>query len=97
MGVSVFRVPRRLYWVADRSRLVPHGDPEAAFLAFPAGAELSDVEARRYGFLDAVDAPVEAEKQHREITRNKMRGRPLDKAAVVEQTTTETTVVKEKP
>lgn len=75
MGVSVFKVPRRLYWTSDRSRLVPHGDAEAAFLAFPAGAELSLEEARRYRILDTLDTPVVAEKMVEE-PRNKMRGRP---------------------
>jgi hypothetical protein len=104
MGLSIYRVPRRLYWTADRSRLVEHGDVEAAFLAYPAGESISLLEAERNGLLALVDAPVTpaavgpvAVEKHREITRNKMRGRPEDKTAVVQQTVTETTVVKEKP
>ena len=89
----MYRVPRRLYWVADRSRLVPHGHMEAAFLAFPAGMELSMEEARRFGLLDTVDTPVAAEKLRAEPARNKMRARPADKAAGA---AVETTVLREK-
>lgn len=77
---SAYRVPARLYWVADRSRLVRHGDPEAAFLAFPAGAELSIEEARRFRLLDTVDTPVTPEKLRAE-PENKRGARPADKAA----------------
>jgi len=73
----MFRVPERLYYTADRSRLVKHGDPTAAFLAFIANQELSDEEALRFGLTQPVvavetldNAPVE-----------KQRPRPLDKAA----------------
>lgn len=79
MGVSVYKVPRRLYWTADKSRLVPHGDVDAAFLAFPSGYELSLEEARRFRLLDTLDTPVVApvpEKMVAELPRNKMRGRP---------------------
>lgn len=60
MGVAVFTVPRRLYWDKARIRLVEHGDPAAAFLAFPPGTELSLEEARRFRLLDLVDTPVTA-------------------------------------
>lgn len=80
MGLAVYRVPRRLYWVADRSRLVSHGSPEAAFLAFPAGAELSLEEARRFRLLDTIDTPVTPEKMRGE-PENKRGARPADKAA----------------
>jgi hypothetical protein len=81
MGVSIYKVPRRLYWTADRSRLVEHGDMEAAFLAYPAGEEISMEEARRFGFLDTLDTPVTPEKAV-DAAENKMRAaRPADKAA----------------
>lgn len=93
MGLSVHRVQRRLYWTADRSRLVAHGDPAGAFLAFPAGAELSMEEARRYGLLEPV---VDVELMGNTPTPGKQRLRPLDKSgvrpadkgAVVERTVT---------
>jgi hypothetical protein len=99
MGLSIYRVPRRLYWTADRSRLVEHGDVEAAFLAYPAGESISLLEAQRNGLLDLVapSAPVVAEKLGAEPA-NKMRGRRADKAShVIEHNVVETTVVKEKP
>lgn len=101
MGLSIYRIPRRLYWTADKSRLVEHGDVEAAFLAYPAGESISLLEAQRNGLIELLDptdaVPAVAEK-HREITRNKMRGRPgADKGVVIENNTIETTVVKEKP
>lgn len=71
----MFVVPERLYYNADRRRLVGHGDPEAAFLAFPAGAELSDDNARRSG----VTAFYE-EKRREQAPQNKMRARPADKS-----------------
>jgi hypothetical protein len=103
MGISVFRVPRRLYWTADRGRLVQHGDVDAAFLAFPAGHELALEEARRFGLLDTVDTPVTAEKLAAEPP-NKMRGRaankgvkPVATGAHIENNFVETTdVVREK-
>jgi hypothetical protein len=47
----MFRVERHKWWTADRSRLVDSGDPGAAFLAYPAGSEVPDDEARRVGLL----------------------------------------------
>lgn len=42
-------VKGRWFWTGDRKRLVLEGDPEAAFLAYPSGVEISDLEARRVG------------------------------------------------
>lgn len=69
----MFIVPERLYRT-EGGVLVRHGDPAAAFLAFPAGTELSDEEATRHGLVaffavKAKDAP-----------ENKMVARPADKA-----------------
>lgn len=44
-------VDQRIYRTAD-GRLCSEGDPEAAFLVYPAGTELSDEEARRAGLLE---------------------------------------------
>lgn len=44
----MFKVTRRVYRTID-NRLVEHGDPEAAFLAYAVGDEVSDQEARRVG------------------------------------------------
>jgi hypothetical protein len=70
----MFKVPERLYRTTD-GRLVRHNDPEAAFLAFPAGAELSDEEARRYGV-----AGFFAEKARAAAPQNKLGARPSDKS-----------------
>lgn len=72
----MFRVEKRLYWVADRGRLVRHGDPEAAFLAFTPGQELPDEEARRCGLL------VDPEEKTAPAPENKLGARPADKTAV---------------
>ena len=66
-------VTERIYRTDD-GRLVGHGDPDAAFLAFPKGHELSAAEADRYGvtaYLAAKSAPQVA---------NKMAARPVDKS-----------------
>jgi hypothetical protein len=39
----------RLYHTADKARLVPEGDPEAAFLAVTPGQEFTDAEAEALG------------------------------------------------
>lgn len=67
----MFKVTERVYRTVD-GRLVRHGDPTAAFLAFPAGMELSDEEARRSGLLELM------EKSRRPA--DKMAPRPRDKA-----------------
>lgn len=72
----MFRVPERLYWTADRTRLVRHGDVEAAFLAWPAGEEIPDEEARRCGLLAGHE-----QKQRKAAPANKVGARPTDKTA----------------
>jgi hypothetical protein len=42
-----------MWWTADRSRLVPTGDPDAAVLAYTAGDEVADSEAARVGLVPA--------------------------------------------
>lgn len=37
------QAPTRLWWNADKTRLVKDGDEEAAILAYPAGAELAAI------------------------------------------------------
>jgi hypothetical protein len=50
---------KHYWWTADRTRVVPDGDPEAAFLAFAKGHEVADTLARSYGMLRD-DQPEEA-------------------------------------
>lgn len=71
------RVRQRLYHTADKSRLVTESSPEAAFLAFPAGAEMSDEEAERFGV-------AAFEKSLR--PRDKMQ-RPVNKGATTKEST----------
>jgi hypothetical protein len=47
----VFRVAAHVWRTTD-GRLVPSGDPDAAFLAYPAGSEFSDQEAARRGLTE---------------------------------------------
>lgn len=59
------KVKSHVWWNADRSALVPTGSPDAAFLAYAAGDDITDDEARRAGLLSAepvlpVAAPVAA-------------------------------------
>lgn len=46
----------RLYLDATRTRVVKHGDPDAAYLLVCAGGVLDYEKARRYGLVE--DAPV---------------------------------------
>lgn len=47
----VYKVPKHIWRTAD-GRLVPDGDLEAAFLAYPKGDELTDHDAEANGVLD---------------------------------------------
>lgn len=71
-----FTVPERLYKTTD-GRLVRHNDPAAAFLAFPAGHELSEEEAQRWG----VTAFYAAEKARSAPIESKMAAPPPNKGA----------------
>jgi hypothetical protein len=54
-------IDQRWCWTADRSRLVPDGHPDAAFLAYTPGTEIPEDEARKAGLLPAPGpAPVTA-------------------------------------
>jgi len=69
-----YKVPHHIWRTTD-GRLVPTGDPDAAFLAYPAGEELADHDAEARGLLDvypskAVDKP-----------QDKAMSKPEDKAA----------------
>lgn len=74
-----FKVPERLYRT-EEGQLVRHGDPSAAFLAFPAGHEMSDEEAVRWGVRAFYDAAAKA--RPAATVENKMAARPADKGAV---------------
>lgn len=46
-----YKTDRRLYVTADGSRLVDENDPEAAYLLAPAGEEIPDDVAEKYGLV----------------------------------------------
>lgn len=69
----MFRVDRHV-WRTEDGRLVPHGDPDAAFLAYPAGAEFSDQEAARRGLTELLAG-------HATQLDAKAVDKPADKAA----------------
>jgi hypothetical protein len=43
----------RYYLTADKRRVVPHGDPDAAFLYCAVGSEVDSDEAKRLGLFEA--------------------------------------------
>jgi hypothetical protein len=61
----MYKVPRHIWRTTD-GELVPHGHPDAAFLAYAAGDELSDTEAQARGLLT--------------VYPEKARRKPADKA-----------------
>ena len=72
-----FVIKERLYHTADKSRLVRHGDLDAAFLAFTVGQELTDEEALRFGVIAFYAEPVVRQGR---TPANKMAARPADKS-----------------
>jgi hypothetical protein len=51
--MAAYQVPEHI-WRTKDGRLVLTGDPDAAFLAYARGDEMSEDEAKRRGILDAV-------------------------------------------
>lgn len=64
-----YRVEKHLWWNADKTVLVPSGDPDAAFLAYPAGDDITDEQARAAGLLPAGPPPRSPE----EVAEAKLR------------------------
>lgn len=58
----MFTATERLYYTSDRTKIVRHGDVDAAFLFLPVGGETSDAEAQALGLhnLDEARIPTEA-------------------------------------
>lgn len=69
----MYKVPRHI-WRTQDGRLVQHGDIEAAFLAYPAGEEMTERDAEAKGVLavygKSADKPAD-----------KAVAKPADKAA----------------
>lgn len=70
----------RWYWTTEKARLVPEGDPDAAFLAYPDGTEIPDGEAERVGLLLA---PVE--KLAPQLQDKMLRTTPRNKTTIVKE------------
>lgn len=77
-------IGRRIYLVADQSRAVEDGDPEAAILLCPAGGEIPRAKAERYGLLEpaaAEPATGEAEDEPAEKARQQVPNKARSRAA----------------
>ena len=70
----MYRVPQHIWKTAD-GKLVPHGHPDAAYLAYAAGDELTDHDAQARGLL-----AVYPEKAKRKPA-DKAMAKPADKSA----------------
>ena len=70
-----FRVERHKWWNSDKSKLVETGDPDAAFLAYPAGTEIPDGEARKVGLV----AEVKPKPETKPAPQAKAVAKPNDK------------------
>jgi hypothetical protein len=72
--VSGYVADRRLYLVADKSRVVEEGHPDAAFLLCSPGKVVPEAEAKRLGLLKEPE-PVKAEPEPvKESPKKKPRG-----------------------
>jgi len=52
------KVQGRWYWNATRTAIVPEGDTDAAFLAYPHGEEIPDEEAKMVGLSAKMQRPT---------------------------------------
>lgn len=80
-----YRATERLYFNADRSKVVQEGDPEAASLFTTPGKEISAEDAERFGLIPAKAAKADkAEapetKAEDEPAENKAKAAPENKA-----------------
>lgn len=73
------KAPHHLWRTAD-GRLVQTGHLDAEVLAYPAGSEIPDDEARKLGLLDE-KKPAKADADTKQATpaANKQRGKAADK------------------
>lgn len=75
-GGGSVRADRRLYLTADKSRVVEHGDPDAAWLLAGVGGQIPPAEADRLG-LEVRDGRVQLRAvAPPEIARSEDEGRP---------------------
>ena len=69
---------QRLFLTADEKRVVPEGDPDAAFLFAAEGSEISDADAEKFGLSPA--AKAEPEGKQAAAADNKQAAPPANKA-----------------
>lgn len=62
------RMDERLWYTADKERVVPEGDPEAAFLFCTPGKEVPLAEAQRLGLATKSKGKTKEEELEEEIT-----------------------------
>jgi hypothetical protein len=53
--MALFKTDRRLYITGDLKRVVDEDSPKAAYLLAPAGGEITEQTARRYGLVKALE------------------------------------------
>lgn len=83
-----FKVPRHIWRTTD-GKLVPHEHPDAAFLAYPAGEELTDHDAQAKGLLDVYpDEKKTTAKKAVAKPADKAMAKPADKAAPTQHSDT---------
>jgi hypothetical protein len=84
----MYKVPRHIWRTTD-GRLVPHGHADAAFLAYPAGEELSDHDAKAKGVLAVYpDEKKTTAKKAVAKPADKAMAKPADKAATTQDSDT---------
>lgn len=57
--MALFKVDRRVWLNADRTKVLEDGHPDAAFLLYPAGAEVPMPDAIKHGLAKAADKPAD--------------------------------------
>jgi len=82
-----YKVPRHI-WRTKDGKLVPHDHPDAAFLAYPAGEELSDHDAKAKGVLAVYPEKKAPVKKAAAKPADKAVAKPADKAASTEDNET---------
>jgi hypothetical protein len=77
--MAMYTAPVKLWLTEDKKRVVEDGDPEMAHLFLPAGHQIPEEEARKYGLIKSAKAP-KAEKAA-QPAEDKKAAKPEDKKA----------------
>lgn len=76
----MYKVPQHV-WRTDDGALVPDGHPDAAFLAYAAGDQLTDHDAEAKGLLAVYPAEKKSAKKAVSKPADKAVAKPADKSA----------------